>query len=43
MEMLKATTGLDVESLIQKYSGTNGTSAPSLAGGAPDVDGRPTA
>ena len=41
MEMLKATTGLDVESLIQKYSGTNGTSAPSLAGGAPDGDGRP--
>jgi hypothetical protein len=25
MEMLKATTGLDVESLIQKYSTTTGS------------------
>ena len=30
MEMLKATTGLDLESLIQKYSTTNG-STPGLA------------
>ena len=37
MEMLKATTGLDVESLIQKYSTTNGRPRP------PSPEVRPTA
>ena len=40
MEMLKATTGLDVESLIQKYSTTNG-STPGLAA-ASTTDGPPS-
>jgi len=35
MEMLRATTGLDVESLIQKYSSTNG-STPGLASASAD-------
>ena len=40
MEMLKTTTGLDVESLIQKYSTTNG-STPGLAA-ASTTDGSPS-
>ena len=38
MEMLKATTGLDVESLIQKYSTTNG-STPGLVEASASADG----
>ena len=35
MELLKTTTGLDVESLIQKYAGTDAAARPPPAAAGP--------
>ena len=48
MELLKTSTGLDIESLIQKYAGTTGSAAGTTDGalppaGLPERDVRPAA